>query len=88
MVNISTFIDKGDDDFTCAISIIPVRVKLNNKSQRRMLSSTSFCSEKLARHLRANGKKTQITFNTVGNTQTLNTYAIIGLQVSICQWNT
>ncbi|CAC5362244.1 unnamed protein product [Mytilus coruscus] len=34
------------------------------------------------RQIGANGKKTQITINTMGNTQTLNTYAINGLQVS------
>ncbi|CAG2245378.1 unnamed protein product [Mytilus edulis] len=45
-------------------------------------SSITFCSDKLMRQLGANGKKTQITINTMGNTQTLNTYAINGLQVS------
>ncbi|CAC5406217.1 unnamed protein product [Mytilus coruscus] len=89
VVNSSTCSDKGAGDVTCAMAIIPVRVKLNNKSQSVETyaffdsgSSINFCSEKLMRQLGANGKKTQITINTMGNTQTLNTFAINGLQVS------
>ncbi|CAG2219263.1 unnamed protein product [Mytilus edulis] len=64
-------------------------VKLNNRSQSVETyaffdsgSSITFCSQKLMQQLGANGKKTQITISTMGNTQTINTCAINGLQVS------
>ncbi|CAG2252827.1 unnamed protein product [Mytilus edulis] len=81
--------DKGAGDVNCAMAIIPVRVKLNNRSQSVETyaffdsgSSITFCSQKLMQQLGANGKKTQITISTMGNTQTINTCAINGLQVS------
>ncbi|VDI27101.1 Hypothetical predicted protein [Mytilus galloprovincialis] len=88
-VNSSTSSDKGAGDVTCAMAIIPVRVKLNNRSQSVETyaffdsgSSITFCSQKLMCQLGANGKKTKITITTMGNTQTINTCAINGLQVS------
>jgi hypothetical protein len=45
-------------------------------------SSVSFCSEKLVHDLGAVGKRTQISINTMGISQTLNTFSVNGLQVS------
>ncbi|VDI11858.1 Hypothetical predicted protein [Mytilus galloprovincialis] len=58
VVNSSTSSDKGAGDVTCAMAIIPVRVKLNNRSQSVETyaffdsgSSITFCSQKLMRQL-------------------------------------
>lgn len=85
----STSTLEGAGDMSCAMAIIPVRVKLKNKSQTIETyaffdsgSSVSFCSEKLMHDLGAVGKRTQISINTMGISQTLNTFSVNGLQVS------
>jgi len=79
----------GVSDVSCAMAIIPVRVSLKNKAKTIETyvffdsgSSVSFCTEKLMSQLGANGKKQQITINTMGDSQTINTYGINGLQIS------
>ncbi|KAL5010875.1 hypothetical protein ScPMuIL_013180 [Solemya velum] len=78
----------GAGEVSCAMAIIPVRVKLKNKSQTVETyaffdsgSSVSFCTEDLMYQLGANGKKMQITLNTMGAPQKLQTYSLKGLQV-------
>jgi hypothetical protein len=80
---------EGAGDMSCAMAIIPVRVKLKNKSQTIETyaffdsgSSVSFCTEKLMHDLGAVGKRTRITINTMGISQTLNAFSVNGLQVS------
>ena len=72
-----------DRDMSCAMAIIPVRVNFKNKSQFKDTypfddygSSISFCTETLMQQLGATGKKTEITINSMRNSQTFNTYAI------------
>lgn len=79
----------GVSDVSCAMAIIPVRVSLKNKAKTietyvffESGSSVSLCTEKLMSPLGTNGKKQQITINTMGDSQTINTYGINGLQLS------
>ncbi|XP_062621125.1 uncharacterized protein LOC134282740 [Saccostrea cucullata] len=85
---ISAFSDKGAGETTCAMAIIPVRVKLKNKPYSIETyaffdsgSSVSFCTENIMHRLGASGKKKQITIKTMGDSQKLNTYVVSGLQV-------
>jgi hypothetical protein len=85
----STSTLEGAGDMSCAMAIIPVRVKLKNKSQTIETyaffdsgSCVSFCTEILMHDLGAVGKRTRITINTMGISQTLNTFSVNGLQVS------
>ncbi|XP_062588283.1 uncharacterized protein LOC134249947 [Saccostrea cucullata] len=86
---ISSGCHEETEDISCAMAIIPVRVKLKNKPYTVETyaffdsgSSVSFCTEDIMYQLGAHGKKTQITINTMGDTQKLNTYVMNGLQVS------
>ena len=85
----STNFSDGSGDVSCAMAIIPVRVNIKNKAHGIETyaffdsgSNVSFCTEKVMRQLGANGKKTKIQLSTMGKSQTLDTFAISGLQVS------
>lgn len=85
----STTNEQQDGNVSCAMAIILVTLKLKNKPHQIVTyaffdtgSSVSFCTENIMRQLGAQGKKTQITINTMGNSQKLNAYVINGLQVA------
>ncbi|XP_069109596.1 uncharacterized protein [Argopecten irradians] len=78
----------GAGDVSCAMAIIPVKVKLKNRPHTVETyaffdsgSSVSFCTEHVMKQLGGSGKKTQVTLNTMGNPYKMNTYALNGLQV-------
>ncbi|CAG2245419.1 unnamed protein product [Mytilus edulis] len=84
----------GAGDMSCAMAIIPVRVKLKNKAPCVETyaffdsgSSVSFCTENLLHKLGGNGKRMQITLNTMGEPYKMTTYAVSGLQVLDLEMN-
>ncbi|VDI57782.1 Hypothetical predicted protein [Mytilus galloprovincialis] len=73
---------------SCAMAIIPVKVKLKNRSHAIETyaffdtgSSISFCTEEIMHQLGGNGKKMEISLNTMGTPHRMSTYALNGLQV-------
>ncbi|CAC5378733.1 unnamed protein product [Mytilus coruscus] len=75
-------------DMSCGMAIIPVRVKLKNKAPCVETYaffdsgiSVSFCTENLLHKLGGNGKRMQITLNTMVEPYKKTTYAVSGLQV-------
>lgn len=87
--SISACCDTGAGDQTCAMAIIPVRIKLKDKSHSVVTyaffdsgSSVSFCTENLMRQLGASGKRCNITLNTMGEAYQLSSHSVKGLQIS------
>ena len=87
--NVSACCDNGAGDQSCAMAIIPVRIKLKDKSHSIVTyaffdtgSSVTFCSENLMRQLGASGKKCNITLNTLGESYQLSSHVVKGLQIS------
>lgn len=78
----------GNSVSSCAMAIVPVKVKLKNKSRTIDTyaffytgSSVSFCTESIMRQLGGTGKHKEITLNTMGSPLKMNTYMLDGLQV-------
>ncbi|XP_050417786.2 uncharacterized protein LOC126831152, partial [Patella vulgata] len=76
------------NDSPCTMAIIPVMVKTKNGHNVVETyafldpgSNVSFCTENLMRQLSCNGKRTKLTFDTMGSTHTLNSFVIHGMQV-------
>ncbi|XP_022335109.2 uncharacterized protein LOC111131734 [Crassostrea virginica] len=87
--NVSACCDNGAGDQSCAMAIIPVRIKLKDKSHSIVTyaffdtgSSVTFCSDNLMRQLGASGKKCNITLNTLGESYQLSSHVVKGLQIS------
>lgn len=84
--SISACCDTGAGDQTCAMAVIPVRIKLKDKSHSVVTyaffdsgSSVSFCTENLMRQLGASGKRCNITLNTMGEAYQLSSHSVKGL---------
>ena len=86
--------DMRAGETTCAMAIIPVRVKLKDSSHSVETyaffdsgSSVSFCTDNLMRQLGASGKKRDITLSTMGEDYKLSSHILKGLQVSDLDMN-
>lgn len=81
-------IGAGDYKNSCAMAIVPVKVKLRDKLKTIDTyaffdtgSSVSFCTDSLMKQLGGSGKHKQIKLNTMGSPLKLNTCMLDGLQV-------
>ncbi|KAK3086822.1 hypothetical protein FSP39_023974 [Pinctada imbricata] len=86
--------DMRAGETTCAMAIIPVRVKLKDRNHSVATyaffdsgSSVSFCTDSLMRQLGASGKKRDITLSTMGEDYKLSSHILKGLQVTDLDMN-
>ncbi|KAK3101436.1 hypothetical protein FSP39_003570 [Pinctada imbricata] len=86
--------DMRAGETTCAMAIIPVRVKLKDRNHSVATyaffdsgSSVSFCTDSLMRQLCASGKKRDITLSTMGEDYKLSSHILKGLQVTDLDMN-
>lgn len=80
----------------CALTIVPVKVKLDNGTKTVQTyayafldggSTATFCTEALMHQLTANGKKMDILLKTMGQEKTVSSYKISGLEVAALKGN-
>jgi hypothetical protein len=82
----------GAGEANCTMAVIPVKVRMKNGVKEIETyafmdpgSNVSFCTENLMNELCGNGKKMNITMNTMGVPHSMNTYLVRNLEISDLQ---